>query len=55
MITCRLTRIIELKKIWELYDYLKRRVGQKQEEQLSYLSKGNSVVEEGMGLVDSGW
>lgn len=28
--------------------------GQKQKE-LSYLSKGNSVVEEGMGLVDSGW
>lgn len=24
-------------------------------ELLSYLSKGDSVVEEGMGLVDSGW
>lgn len=30
-------------------------VGRKQEELLSYLSKGDSVVEEGMGLVDSGW
>lgn len=30
-------------------------VGQKREERLSYLSKGDSVVEEGMGLVDSGW
>lgn len=29
-------------------------VGQKQEELLSYLSKGDSVIEEGMGLVDSG-
>lgn len=29
--------------------------GQKQEERLSYLSKGDSVVEEGMGIVDSGW
>lgn len=30
-------------------------VGRKQEERFSYLSKGDSVVEEGMGLVDSGW
>lgn len=28
--------------------------GQKEEES-SYLSKGNRVVEEGMGLEDSGW
>jgi len=30
-------------------------VEQKQEECLSYLSKGNRVVEESMGLVDRGW
>lgn len=29
--------------------------GQKQQEQLAYLSKGESVVEEGMGLVERRW